>query len=299
MMSMERIEMKANDLLIFLHIPKAAGSTIHHILAHQYPAEAVYSIEGDRVQESYDALRALQEDEKEQFSCIKGHLPFGVHEFFRGQSTYITFLRDPANWVRSYYTFILSIPAHPFHQEVAACQGLEEFCGLLTEWGMDDYQTRILAGTDTHDNILPPYGPLPENALEIAKSHIEAKIPVVGLVEQFDESLLLLKQHFGWKSVRYLKKNVTSGGPVGLTLTGPLKELIYKNNSRDLALYHYCRERLQTQMNQQGGEFRQQVNQFQTKNTLFARIYPWYMLLRLNRLKSCCCDLAKSIRGGR
>jgi hypothetical protein len=290
--------MNANPLLIFLHIPKTAGSTMHHILARQYPPAAVYSIAGDRVQESYDALRALPATDKAQLACVKGHLPYGVHEFFRQPATYITFLRDPANWVRSYYTFILSIPSHPLRQAVAACNGVEEFCALLTEWGMNNFQTRILAGTQAHETIMPPYGPLPEHALETAIAHLEAQVTVTGLAEQFDASLLMMKRRLGWGNVHYLRQNVTRGKPATLRLTEEQKALIYRDNALDLALYQYARERLQKQIEAEGASFQSQLRRFKVTNRLFSGAYPCYMRLRLHRLKAGCRQLARIVRGG-
>jgi hypothetical protein len=284
--------------LIFLHIPKTAGSTMHHILARQYPPATVYSIDGDRVQESYNALRALPAADKVQLACVKGHLPYGVDEFFRQPATYITFLRDPANWVRSYYTFILSIPSHPLRQAVAACSGVEEFCTLLTEWGMNNFQTRILAGTQAHDRIMPPYGPLPENALETAIAHLETRVTVTGLAEQFDASLLMMKRRLGWDNVHYLRQNVTRGKPATLTLTEEQKALIYRNNPLDLALYRCAHERLSQMIEAEGASFQRQLWRFKVTNRLFSGVYPCYMRLRLHRLKAGCRQFARIFKGG-
>jgi hypothetical protein len=286
----------ADNLLIFLHIPKTAGSTLNHILARQYPAQATYSIDGDKVQTSYDELRSLPEEQKRQLACVKGHMPFGIHSNFSQQSTYITFLRDPANWVRSYYLFILNIPTHPFYRDVAACQGIEAFCELLTAWGMNDFQTRILVGTNRPDDIMPPYDPLPENPLATAIQHIEAHIPVVGLSEQFDESLMLMKKRFRWRNVHYLRQNVTSRNPA-FRLSEQQKGLIYRNNPLDCSLYAYARNRLQGQIESDGAQFHGQLRRFRRTNRLFASAYPWYMLLKINRLKSGFCRLIDKGKG--
>lgn len=290
--------MNTSNLLIFLHIPKTAGSTMHHVLARQYPPEFVYSIDGDNVQRSFNTLRSLPEQKKEQLLCIKGHLPFGTHDLFLKEAKYITFLRDPANWVRSYYTFILSIPSHPLRSEVAACNNLKDFCSLLTEWGMDDFQCRALAGRENHDDIMPPYGPLPEDALNLAKKNIEKHFPVVGLVELFDESLLLWKKYFKWRNIRYLRQNVTRGKAAGLNMTGPQKELVYKKNPNDTALYQFAQKRLQKQIEAQGANFKKQVGHFQAMNSLFALVYPYYMMLGLNRIKTGCNRLIRLTTGG-
>lgn len=283
--------MNTANLLIFLHIPKTAGSTMNHILARQFPAEAVYSIDGDRVQESYNTLRSLPDEEKQKLACVKGHMPFGVHEIFSQQATYITFLRDPAEWVRSYYTFILSVPTHPFYRDVAACQNLDEFCTLLGNWGMNNFQTRMLVGTTHHENIMPPYESMPDNALSIAIKHIEEHVSVVGLCEEFDKSLLLIKHRLGWKRIYYVRQNVTNFDQDLHQLTKHHKDSIYKSNSIDLALYRYAQERLNEQIILEGNSFTRHFKCFMIINRLFGGVYRYYLLLKINHVKRIFCRL--------
>ena len=47
----------ARENVIFLHLPKTAGSTINHILNRQYPPEVIYTITGDTL----PALKAFEQ----------------------------------------------------------------------------------------------------------------------------------------------------------------------------------------------------------------------------------------------
>jgi len=71
--------------LIFLHIPKAAGTTLHSILESHYAAENTHSI--------YDPDEAAREfaawplEKREPIRLLKGHLAFGLHELLVGATT--------------------------------------------------------------------------------------------------------------------------------------------------------------------------------------------------------------------
>ena len=53
-----------------------------------------------------------------------------------------------------------------------------------------------------------------DELLEIAKKNLKKHFIIVGLVECFDESIILLRKQLGMKSLNYLRKNVGKGdGP--------------------------------------------------------------------------------------
>ena len=79
--------------LIFLHIPKAAGSTFNSILEPRFDPKHTFAFRdpiGD-----VERLKALPQPERAQLQLIKGHLAYGVHEHLSQPFEYITILRDP------------------------------------------------------------------------------------------------------------------------------------------------------------------------------------------------------------
>lgn len=85
--------------LIFLHIAKASGSTLHRIIERQYPAEVIYSIDGLNVAESTNKFKNLSREQRQKIKVLKGHMSFGLHEYLPRPSTYITMLREPVERV--------------------------------------------------------------------------------------------------------------------------------------------------------------------------------------------------------
>src|SRR5262249_37739517 len=62
-----------------------------------------------------------------------------------------------------------------------------------------------------------------------------------GLVEYFDESLLMLREQFGWGGVFYVRRNVTAGRIRSEALTGYDLAAVETINALDLELYDYAR----------------------------------------------------------
>lgn len=93
---MTREDSTARQTVIFLHLPRTAGTTLHRIIERQVRPEGIFSI-GWTEQESVQAYRELSQARKAEIRMVRGHMAFGLHEFVPGPSTYFTLLRDPSN----------------------------------------------------------------------------------------------------------------------------------------------------------------------------------------------------------
>ncbi len=96
-------------------------------------------------------------------------------------------------------------------------------------------QTRLIAGCGTAPHETG------RKELELAKTHLREKFFMVGLQEQFDESMALLKLTLGLKDVAYMTQKVNKSKPV-LSLDEDVKEAIKRTNALDLELYEYGKE---------------------------------------------------------
>ena len=106
--------------VIFLHIHKAAGTTLHRIIERQYPPDQIWSFDE---RHDFEAFRALSEAQKEEIRMLRGHMIFGLHEFMPRPCIYVTLLRDPVERVLSFYNYIRRNPHH-YHSEMIVSQGL-------------------------------------------------------------------------------------------------------------------------------------------------------------------------------
>src|SRR6185295_12324969 len=88
--------------LIFLHIPKAAGTTLQDfILRHYKPGGKAFRFTGH--QDQLNALAAMTEAERNEIDVFAGHVHFGIHEKLSEPATYLTMLRDPVERIISHY----------------------------------------------------------------------------------------------------------------------------------------------------------------------------------------------------
>ncbi|NNC86795.1 MAG: sulfotransferase family 2 domain-containing protein, partial [Bacteroidia bacterium] len=97
--------------LVFLHIPKCAGSTFLFILNHQYKKLPRFDVAQTAPNKSNEQLLSeLSEVEREKIHLIRGHVLFKIHKHLIGTTKYITFLRHPVSRVVSLYHFMKNTP---------------------------------------------------------------------------------------------------------------------------------------------------------------------------------------------
>ncbi|WP_238710415.1 sulfotransferase family 2 domain-containing protein [Oceanipulchritudo coccoides] len=234
-----------SDFILFLHLQKTAGMTLQELLRRQYgPGLAKRSIRRllKRSPEGLgmaEALSALSQKDK----IFMGHFCFGVHRLLNFNTTYITFLRDPASRLISLYNFSANTPGAHYYK-VAKDMTCEEFLFESKLLEMDNGMTRFLAG-DEEDLFInrTPYGKCGHKMLEKALSNLDNFFSFVGIQEEFDRSLLLLAETFNWRNPCYVRLNtsrITESKPAAHE---DLKIRIKECNQLDSELYAICKER--------------------------------------------------------
>ncbi|MEP7358836.1 MAG: sulfotransferase family 2 domain-containing protein, partial [Anaerolineales bacterium] len=152
--------------LFFLHVPKAGGTTFHQIIARQFPAGAAYNLYAYSTAKAVTAYKQLPLEQRRAYRLVKGHMPFGLHEFAGRPSTYITILRRPVERVVSYYYYVLASPEHYLHAQVTKKRiSLADFAASPLSIELDNGQTRQLAAAQGQ-RLEAPVGALPAEALE-------------------------------------------------------------------------------------------------------------------------------------
>lgn len=241
--------------LIFLHIPKAAGTTLHQIIERQYPAETSYTF-GASATESVEAFKALPAETRQAIRVLKGHMGFGLHLYLQEPVTYITFLRHPVSRYISYYHHVRRSPDHYLYEikEMRRDISLAEFVYSRFTIELNNGQTRLLAGEDgLWDES--PFGQCPADMLARAQANLETRFSVVGLAERFDESLILLQRRLKWRNILYVRKNIAPRPARATEISTDVYQEIERQNELDLALYQYAQERLAADIKRQGFRF--------------------------------------------
>jgi hypothetical protein len=219
------------EAVIFLHLPKTAGTTLNRLIEWEYPLGEMYSVDPVLFEWSFAHLRNLSKRRLRKTRMFKGHMLFGLHEVLPQPATYITVLRNPVERVLSAFYFMRSYKLHPLYWKMRNEKWtVEQF---VERSSRDNVQCKIIANA-------PYHSPCTQEVLERATDHLNNYFSVVGLSERFEESLALMKLRFGWQLKSYSSFNVTRARPKKEDLPRATLDLIAEKNRFDVALYQHA-----------------------------------------------------------
>ena len=217
--------------LIFLHIPKTAGTTLNRIIEWQYSPFEIFTMDPYRIRATPERLKTLPEGRRRRLRVVRGHMFYGLHQCLPQGATYMTMLRDPVARVMSAYYFILRRPLNPLHRKVKKERlSIEDCIRLFPQ--RHNLQCRLIAGvkdaSSTGDGRL----------LDMAKEHLTKSFSVVGICERFEESLMLMATTFDWEILFYKNCKVSKTRP---QIDPGTVEMIRDHNRLDVELYEFSK----------------------------------------------------------
>jgi hypothetical protein len=262
--------MKEDSVVIFTHIPKTAGTSLRHIVQSQFQPHNVFEFyhlktQPPKVCKGIEKYNNLSEAQKKAIKFVSGHVGFGLHEFLSRPCTYITILRDPIERVISYYYFLLRN-----QNSIVKNKTLQEF--IQTYGGVHNSMSCYLSGLTLKAQLQDSSIDLKskrfdQETLERAKANLKNHFKVVGFVDKFDETCILLKKKLGWNiSSFYARKNVSKHRNLINDISKETLSLIHQFNELDIQLYDYAQEMFQEMINQQGDAFREDLSNFKLAN---------------------------------
>ncbi|MBN1257224.1 MAG: sulfotransferase family 2 domain-containing protein [Planctomycetes bacterium] len=245
-------------LQIFLHIPKAAGSTLQAIIYNNFRPEEIYWIDPNRIDESLAEFADLSEEAQGRIRLLGGHMGFGVHQLAKRPCKYFTMLREPVARIISMYHYIRTDPQHFLYHEVNA-MALQDFVKTGVSAQFANGQTRLLdqslCGKSIGSLERADYKECTSASLARAKANLRDHFTVIGISENFNASLLLLKQTFGWNRISYSKINVNRKRPAIFNINIETLTAIAEANKFDTELYLYGKELLREKITGEGTKF--------------------------------------------
>lgn len=254
--------------VLFLHIPKTGGTTLRSVISRQYPQGGSYEIVNP-INESIIEFRESSAASRLQYSLLQGHMSYGLHEFMSDDFSYVTMLREPLRRAVSDYAFVSTNTLHPLYESVQSMSFSDYLNSGMTSQ-LENGQTRLIAGDCEPGNIgIPTVNPMTDDDLLRATDHISRHFSVVGVLERFDESLLLMRQALGWKLPFYVKQNITAKGAKPRLNTEDL-ETARRQNNLDLKLYQASLDNLDQQIAAGGDQFQNSLARFRLLNKAWS-----------------------------
>lgn len=234
-------------MIAFIHIPKAAGSSVKQIFQHQYSADDIFFVEGSNPHKSLS--KYIETDNYKQI--IFGHFDFGFLEKKNSSVKYISIIRNPIDRVISHYYYVKSHPTHYLYQAIQNNQmSLKDYVesGLTNE--INNGQVRMFAGAGGFhkkffSQINIPYGKCNKELLDIAIENINNHFIFIGIQEEFIKSLILIKETLNWKKGLNIQVvNKTKEKPKRENIDKNTLSIIEKYNKLDLTLYENSKNKL-------------------------------------------------------
>lgn len=221
-----------SELIVFVHIPKAGGTSMTRVL------ESIY---GDKLLVAHPLQGWPQEWPKETtdliarnrhyYAAFSGHSAFGIHQLFGREASYFTTVREPISRLESYYNFVKRWPIHHHYHQALKLEIADFF-----EWMCDrndietgDLQCLLIAGKKDFPN-----------ARDVLRKHFDFAIPMPRLAE----AMPILASRYNWPFVPEApRENTTSHESQISSLPAPLIRKLEALNRQDRALYEYCEQR--------------------------------------------------------
>jgi hypothetical protein len=242
--------------LIFVHIPKTAGSTLNSIIVREYNPLQIAAVDGRFQRWAFHRMIRWTPERLNVNDIYTGHMPFGLHKLMTREATYVTVLRKPVERVISEYFYRIGRRSHPLADRKIKGFSLREW---VEKEPYHNVQTKLLAGGSPGYDYMA--GECSQAMLDTAKRNLNQSFSLVGLTERFDETLALCRLIFGWKVRRYAAQRVTRGKPRGEDISNDVRELIAHRNCFDVELYRYGVQLFEQTLGQYCGQMSQELEE--------------------------------------
>jgi hypothetical protein len=234
-------------LLLFVHIPKTAGTTLSTVLRMNAPRPRsrgltnVFKGSGGVSTTLIERLRDGHVRDLTRVMLLQGHVPLGVRDYLQSylpdgrELRCFTFLREPVDRTLSHYFSIRGLQRPYKLAPLGDDATLED--AVAAGYIHDNLQTRMLSG------LSEPFGPVDDEMLERAKHNLREGLVFFGLTERFDESLVLARLRLGLRTILYGSSGrVNADRPRGDDVPAGLRRAAEQSNRYDTQLYRYAEE---------------------------------------------------------
>jgi hypothetical protein len=247
-------------LIVFMHIPKTGGTTLHNVLSRKYRGKESLHVRSVHT----PLLEIAQERSKSKTPfLIKGHLGYGEVKDIPGSFVF-TFLRPPISRVISHYYFLKETPSVQHYEYLnRADTTIESFYAQKEKRDIDNCLVRYISGN--HKD----FGTINEDDYLLALYNLEHKIDFFGLQEHYDESLIMLGEKLGWSLPVYRKSNLTKKKEA---VSEKTLDFLKEANKWDILLFDKAKKIFAEKMNAMTAGQKRKLKQLKLLNKIASAI---------------------------
>jgi Sulfotransferase family len=231
----------SHPTLMFMHIPKTAGTAFREAaLAHYKQSEVAYIY---RHPPGFPVdLVELPVTQRAHFRFVVGHFRYGFHEWIPNKCSYFAMVRNPVSRVWSQYNHLIEQKDALAFTADGRGRSIEEMLENGTTVELDNMAVRSFSGIQDAD--FPP-GTINQEAYDLAIAHLEQEFVYVGMQERMKEAYESLRKKLGW--TRSLTPEIMNVGsyPSANQPDSKQHKLIRHFNKWDIMLYEYVSHRAQ------------------------------------------------------
>jgi hypothetical protein len=273
-------------ILLFLHLAKTAGMTLSNILLRNFTGQHlpinVAEIEAMAIgtwshRNVERSLALMQQSEIDQIRAVWGHFRHGIQSSLPKPCACVTLMRDPVDRVISMHYWY----RRATYGDDGSGEPLEDYIRHRRHYDLwvDNYMTRVLSGSLALDFAAPGattenWPPVTDVEFETAAKNLDDYL-VVGLTDQFDETLLVLGADLHWSlsDLVYTSTHVTPH-PTMSDVAESVRDVILSWNRHDAALVRRGRAHLARRIASYPGDFQKDLSLFRKLNALFGPGVP-------------------------
>lgn len=267
-------------MYLFIHIPKAAGTTFNSILKNNFGKKYIRLYESKKIDFfTEEEMRSLATFFP-QAQCVSSHdftcpIPQPDNSKTNKIVNYeiLTFLRHPVERSLSHYFFQKKQVKLGVKKDFVDLS-YPEYFKKVNELGYEHSNGKWAYQADMQAYVLDR-----EYNLETAKKRMREEFFFVGTSERFDESLLILRKKFKEKrinfKINYFPKNVSGKKRLAKEILAPeVCEEILNSNRKDLELWQYANSLLDEEIKKYGSDFAFDLNKFQRQQKFLSIFAP-------------------------